>query len=177
MSERPVHHQGQSVPNPVKPAKSAGGWDDQDDEAAGEGYKVLTREEAAALRAQNPSLSPWRVVAVQAAVGVVLALIGGLLTGRQGVAWSLLYGAATVVVPGALLARGTTGRPPGMSAISSAVSFMSWELVKIGFSVAMLVLAPRIVQPLSWPALLVAMVVCIQVYWLALLWRGRKRTS
>ena len=138
---------------------------------------MLSREEAAALRAQDPSLSPWRVVAVQAAVGVVLALIGGLLTGKQGVAWSLLYGAATVVVPGALLARGTTGRPQGMSHISTAVSFMSWELVKIGFSVAMLLLAPRIVQPLSWPALLVAMVVCIQVYWLALLWRGRKRTS
>jgi ATP synthase protein I len=29
------------------------------------------------------------------------------------------------------------------------------------------------VQPLSWPALLVAMVLCMKVYWFALLWRGR----
>jgi ATP synthase protein I len=50
---------------------------------------------------------------------------------------------------------------------------MSWSLVKIGVSVAMLMLAPKLVQPLSWPALLAAMVLCMQVYWIALLWRGR----
>jgi ATP synthase protein I len=27
--------------------------------------------------------------------------------------------------------------------------------------------------PLSWPALLIGMVVCLKVYWLALMWRGR----
>jgi ATP synthase protein I len=46
-------------------------------------------------------------------------------------------------------------------------------VVKIGFSVLMLLLAPKVVQPLSWPALLVAMVLCMQSYWLALLWRRR----
>ena len=30
---------------------------------------------------------------------------------------------------------------------------------------------PRIVQPLSWPALLVSLVVCLKMYWVALLWR------
>jgi len=39
--------------------------------------------------------------------------------------------------------------------------------------VVMLMLAPQILQPLSWPALLVALAVCIKVYWFALLWRGR----
>ena len=58
-----------------------------------------------------------------------------------------------------------------MSLGSSAVSFVSWEGVKIAVSVAMLMLAPKIVQALSWPALLVALVLCMQVYWLALLWR------
>jgi hypothetical protein len=29
------------------------------------------------------------------------------------------------------------------------------------------------VQPLDWVALLVALVLGLQVYWLALLWRGR----
>jgi ATP synthase protein I len=28
-----------------------------------------------------------------------------------------------------------------------------------------------VVEPLSWPALLVGLVVCIKVYWWALLWR------
>jgi ATP synthase protein I len=27
------------------------------------------------------------------------------------------------------------------------------------------------VQPLSWPALLVGLVVCLKMYWVALLWR------
>ncbi len=89
-------------------------------------------------------------------------------------AWSLLYGAATAVVPGALMARGMTSRLSSMAPGVSAVSFMSWELVKIGVSVAMLAFAGRVVQPLVWPALLVGLVVCIKVYWVALLWRRAK---
>ena len=50
---------------------------------------------------------------------------------------------------------------------------MVWEAVKLMLAVAMLALAPRMVAGLSWPALLIGMVVCLKVYWLALLWRGR----
>jgi ATP synthase protein I len=71
------------------------------------------------------------------------------------------------------MARGMTSRFSSMSPGNSAVSFMLWEVVKIGVSVVMLMLAPQILQPLSWPALLVTLVVCIKVYWFALLWRGR----
>jgi ATP synthase protein I len=137
----------------------------------------LTREEAESLRARSPSLSPWKVVRVQAGVGVVAALLAALLSSRQEVGWSLLYGAATVVVPAALMARGMTSRLSSVGPGSSAVSFMLWEFVKIAVSVAMLVLAPRLVQGLSWPALLVGLVLCMKVYWLALLWRGRARRT
>ena len=54
-----------------------------------------------------------------------------------------------------------------------ALRVLAWEAVKLLLAVGMLALAPRLVQPLSWPALLVGMVVCLKVYWLALLWRGR----
>lgn len=118
-------------------------------------------------------MSPWRVIAVQAAVGVVAALIGWLITGRTDVMWSMLYGAATVVLPGALMARGMTSKLSSMAPGASAVSFMLWEMVKIGVSLAMLVVAGKIVQPLVWPALLVGLVVCMKVYWVALLWRRR----
>jgi ATP synthase protein I len=146
-------------------------WDDHEDEAMA--FKPLTREEASALRAKEPPLSPWRVLGVQAVVGAVVALLAVLLTGRQEVVWSVLYGAATVVAPGALMARGMTSPLSSMSPGSSAVSFMLWEVVKIAVSVGMLMLAPRLVQSLSWPALLVGLVLCMKVYWLALLWRGR----
>jgi ATP synthase protein I len=149
-------------------------WRDfEEDEAATPDFKPLTREEAQALRAQEPPLSPWRVIGMQVGVGGVAALLAGLVTGSQVVAWSVLYGAATVVVPGALLARGMTSRLSSMSPGASAVSFMLWEFVKIGASVAMLALAPKLVQPLSWPALLAGLVICMKVYWVALLWRGR----
>jgi ATP synthase protein I len=162
MSSRPLNKKGRQD-----------GWADAEDGEADVRFKPLTREEAAALRAQEPPVSPWRVIAVQAAVGVVVALIGRLVTGRTEVGWSLLYGAATVVVPGALMARGMTSKLSSMAAGASAVSFMLWEAVKIGVSLAMLALAGRIVQPLVWPALLVGLVVCMKVYWVALLWRRR----
>lgn len=134
---------------------------------------ALSREEAAELRRRQSTVSPWRVLAVQVGVGAVIATLAAVVTGRMEWFWSALYGAATVVVPGVLMARGMTSRISSMSPGTSAVSFMLWEFVKIGVSVAMLALAPKIVQPLSWPALLVAMVLCMKVYWLALLWRGR----
>jgi ATP synthase protein I len=154
-------------------------WDEEDEAGSPGGaapYRPLTKEEASALRKRLPSLSPWRVVGVQVAVGVAAALVAVLVTQKLELAWSVLYGAATVVVPGALMARGMTSRLSSMSPGASAVSFMSWEMVKIAVSIAMLMLAPKLVQPLTWPALLVGLVLCMKVYWLALLWRGQKKS-
>jgi ATP synthase protein I len=140
------------------------------DEATDPPFKTLTPEEAQALRAVIPQVSPWRVVAAQAVAGLVCWAVTWFLTQRSEAAWSALYGAAAVVVPSALLARGMTRHPrphPG----AAVFGFMFWELVKVGVAVAMLVAAPRVVHGLSWPALLVAMIVCVKVYWWALLWR------
>jgi len=147
------------------------GWDDEQRDAD---YHALSAAEAAALREKDPSLSPWRVVAVQAVVGMGVALMAWLLSGAAEVAWSALYGAITAVVPGALMARGTTSGLSRLSPGVSAVSVMLWESVKMGASVALLVMAPRVVQSLSWPALLSGLAICISVYWFALLWRGRE---
>lgn len=53
------------------------------------------------------------------------------------------------------------------------MGFLFWEMLKIAAAIAMLVIAAKVVPDLSWPALLVTMVVCIKVNWVALLWRGR----
>jgi ATP synthase protein I len=149
-------------------------WDEED-EAANRLPEPLTREQAQALRAEHPLVSPWWVVAAQAAVGLVAALVAGGVSGRMEVMWSALYGAAAVVVPGALMARGMTSRLSSMSPGVSAMSFMTWESVKLGVSIAMLALAPKLVPLLSWPALLAGLVVCIKVYWVALLWRRPRK--
>jgi ATP synthase protein I len=152
---------------PEKQVRS-GAWDDHEDEAA---FQPLTREQARALRDRQPQVPAWWVVAAQAAVGIVVAMLAWLIADDRAVWASALYGAAVVVVPGALMARGMSSRLGSVSPSAGAVSFMLWEMVKIAVSVLMLVLAPQIVQPLSWPALLASLVVCMHVYLLALLWR------
>lgn len=151
--------------------KNANTWDDAAEAADETPVKPLSREEAQALRERLKSVSPWQVVVAQAVVGVVCAALAWALTQRGSVGVSALYGAAAAVVPSALLARGMGRR--SANAVSAAAGFLVWEMIKIGVAVAMLLLAPRIVQPLSWPALLVGLVVCIKVNWLALAWRGR----
>ena len=155
-----------------RPAYPRGDRSDWSDEAP---WKTLTREEAQSLRAKDPQLSPWRVVAAQAATGLVVAVMMGAATGGSVAAvWSALYGAAAVVVPAALMARGMTSRLSRVSPGASFVSVMVWESVKVIVTVVMLALAPRIVQPLNWPALLVGLAACTCGYGFALLWRGRK---
>ena len=146
----------------------SGAWDDREDEAP---VRTLTRAEAQDLRERKPQVPAWWVVAAQAAVGLLVALLAGFVSDNPAVGVSALYGAAVVVVPGALMARGMSSRISSMSPGASAVSFMLWEMVKIAVSVLMLMLAPKIVQPLRWPALLGGLVVCMNVYLLALLWR------
>ena len=135
--------------------------------------KVWTREEVALLDLGSSAVSPWQVVAAQAVVGLGCCLIA-VLFGSVPSLWSAAYGAAAVVVPGALMARGMSRR--ARSAMGLAVGFMFWEVLKIGAAIAMLVIAARVVPDLRWPVLLVTMVVCMKVNWFALLWRGRKRT-
>ena len=151
-------------------------WEDEEG-AWPSTFKALSREEAQALRTSEPPLNPWRVILAQAVVGGVVALLAALVTGKVEVGWSALYGAACVVVPGALLARGVTSPLASASPALGAVSVMLWEMVKIVVSVAMLMAAPKLVQPLSWPALLVGLVLCMKVYWFALLWRVRSNAA
>ncbi len=140
-------------------------------------FKRLTAEEARRLREQNPPVSPWWVVAGQIVVGLVVALASWALTGRQNVGWSAGYGALAVVIPAAIFARGLTGRFSSLNAGTAAVGFMLWEMVKIASSIAMMAAAPRLVPELSWPALLVGLVLTMKVYWLAMLYVPRKTAS
>jgi ATP synthase protein I len=143
------------------------------DEAEDPPVKPLTREEAQALRIKSPQLSPWRVVAAQVAVGGLVVLAVWLVFGRFELVQSAFYGALVAVLPGALMARGATSRLSSLSLGTSAVSVLLWSVVKISVSIVMLLLAPKLIQLLSWPFLLAALVLCVQVYWVALLWRGR----
>jgi ATP synthase protein I len=145
-----------------------------EDEADEPPVRALTREEASALRARLPMISPWRVIATQAVVGLVCVAVVGGVTQQGTAALSALFGVLAVVLPGSLLARGMTKK--ASSPVASAAGFLVWEMLKIGTAIAMLVIAARVVPQLSWPALLITMVVCLQVNLFALCWKVR-RTS
>ena len=140
-------------------------------------FKSLTADEARRLREQNPRVSPWWVVAAQAVVGLLVAFAAWALTGKPNVGWSAGYGALAVVAPAAIFARGLTGRFSSLSAETAAAGFMLWEMVKIALTVAMIVAAPRLVAALSWPAMLVSLVLVTKVYWLALAFPRRNASK
>ena len=146
--------------------------DDEDGDANGSVYfRPLTAEEAQELRLQQPLLSIWRVVLAQVVIGLAIAALTWLFTGRVSAAWSAAYGALAVVVPAALFARGLTSKTSSINTGTAVFAFLLWEMVKIGLTVAMLYAATWMVKDLSWPAMLVGLVVTMKVYWVVFAWR------
>lgn len=147
-------------------------WQTEFDDASN--FVPLTREQAKALAKAHPVVSPWWVVLCQGVVGLVAAGAAGLLFDGM-VAKSVAWGALAVVVPAALFARGLTGQFARINPGAAVVSFFVWELIKILVTLGMLYAAHRWVTQLSWPAMLVGLVVTLKVYWLALLFRRKEK--
>ena len=101
-------------------------------------------------------------------VGLIASAIALVLTGQAIIAVSVACGALAVIIPAALFARGLMGRFASASSANAVLSFFVWELVKIGVTVGVLLMSHRWVEGLSWPAMLVGMVVTMKVYWVAL---------
>jgi ATP synthase protein I len=154
--------------------------DEWEDGAQDPEFKPLTREEARQWRASQPVFSVWRLVGVQLLAGVATGLLGWLLMQSVSVGWSVLYGAASVVIPSALMAYGLTSsalaRLTSGFAQAAFAGFLLWEGVKVLLVVAMLWLAPTVVPELNWLGLLAGLVVVLKVYWLGL-WIQTRRSN
>ena len=135
-------------------------------------FKPLTAQEAQEWRKRHKTLSIWWIVLAQVLVGAAAVLVAWLVSSKAQIAYSVAYGALSVVIPSLVFARGLA-RGRG-SAGGAMVGLFGWELVKILLTVAMLVAAPRIVPGVSWLALLIGMVVTMKAYWIALLLRSGK---
>ena len=144
-------------------------------EALEDDFKPLTAEQAQAWRLTHRTVSVWRILLLQAAIGLMLAFLAGVWTQSLHVAWSSLFGVLAVVVPGALFAWGLQRQMRGPAQVGQALKgLMVWELAKIGLTVALLMMAPWLVPGLSWLALLACFVVTMKVSWLAM-WLQPKR--
>lgn len=145
------------------------------DDDGGEDFKPLTAEQAAAWRAGQLSVSPWRVLALQALAGLVLVALVAVLTGRADWVASVAWGAMAVCLPALVFARALARQMRQAKPGAALVGLFVWELVKVGLTVALLLVAPRVVTDLSWWALLAGFVVTLKMYWLAMVLQMRRR--
>ncbi|MDD5029963.1 MAG: ATP synthase subunit I [Rhodoferax sp.] len=136
----------------------------------------MTPAQIAAIKAANPPVSPWWVVLGQIVVGLLASILAWGFFG-EAIAKSLACGVLAVVVPAALFARGLTSRFATANVGTAVMSFFIWELVKIVLTVGLLMAAHRWVAGLSWPAMLVGLVIAIKVYWLALAFRRQPKAG
>jgi ATP synthase protein I len=138
------------------------------DEGLEKEFKPLTAEEAQAFRQRNPVSSPWSVLWLQVAVGVLMAVLTGWVSGQLRLAASVAWGVVAVVVPAVVFVRALGRQMRRTQPGSALVGLMVWELVKVILTVALLLVAPQVISDLSWLALVASFVVTMKVYWLAM---------
>jgi ATP synthase protein I len=139
-------------------------------------FKPLSADEARAWRQNHPQVSPWRVLLLQVGVGALLALLTGLVTCQFHLAASAAWGAVAVVIPAVVFVRALSRQMRRTQPGSALMGLFVWELVKIVLTVALLLVAPKVVSDLNWLALVAGFVVTMKVYWLAMAlgWMQRK---
>ena len=135
-------------------------------------FVPLSRAEAQALRAAHPTVSPWWVVFGQFGLGAFAALLAWWLFGDR-IALSVVWGVLAAVIPAALFARGLTSQFAAANPGAEVMSFFVWEFVKIFVTIGVLFADHRLVKDLSWPAMLVGLVLSLKVYWLALAYKRK----
>ena len=158
----------QTVPDKVKASVA--------DDVAEHEFKPLTPDEAKAWRLRNPALMPWRIVGMQVAVGGLMVLLTWFLTDEWRLAASVAWGVVAVVIPAMVFVRALSRQMQVAQPKVALVGLFTWELVKIVLTVALLLVAPKVISDVSWLALVASFVVTIKVYWLAMMlgWMQRK---
>jgi ATP synthase protein I len=173
-----------TIPHPVrKPDDSpATPWVNNDvdsDGAAEDDFKPLTREEAQQWRSTQPTLSVHLVLVWQVVVALVMTALAYLLTGDSVVVQSVFYGAAAVVLPSALMAWGVTSSAVAkkVSGVAQAalLNFFVWEGVKLALVMALLGLAPVVLDAVNWLALVVGLVLVLKVVGLVFFIQSKRR--
>ena len=131
-------------------------------------FKPMTADEAQAWRLKNPASMPWRIIGLQAGVGVLMVLLTWLVMRELRLVASVAWGVVAVVIPAMVFVRALSRQMRVGQPKAALAGLFLWELVKIVLTVALLLVAPKVVNDLSWLALVASFVVTIKVYWLAL---------
>jgi len=105
-------------------------------------------------------------VALQWAVVVVLAGLAWIGAGKTS-AMSLLLGGASVALPNSLLAAWLTVRIRHAGG-AGLVAMLGGELLKVGLTIALLVVVAKSGPDVSMLALIIGVIVALKAQWLAL---------
>lgn len=139
------------------------GNDDQWD-----GAEPLTAQQAAEWRRTHWQPSPWKVVQWQAVVSIVLGLViwGANRDSAAIISW--LYGTLAIWLPACMFAKVVVSKPD----LGILVMF---EMLKLLLNVVLLVMAPLLLDKVAWAYLLGAVVITVNMYWIAPIWMARCR--
>lgn len=141
-------------------------WRDWENDTEEGHAPPLTAEQAHRWRARHKTISPWAVLGCQAGVALLGAVMIWLILQESVAIISWLYGALAITLPAVFFARAVVRRA------SLGVLVFS-ELVKLITSVALIILAPWVLTSVAWWPLLLAIVLTVNMYWIAPLWLGR----
>jgi len=111
----------------------------------------------------------YRLIFLQAIAAVFVALLAWAVGGAAA-GWSALAGGAACVVPNGLFAlrlAAAARRPQG----TSAATFFVGEFVKVASTLALLALLVWAYRDLVWLAMIIAVIVTLKSYFIALIWR------
>ena len=147
-----------------------------DENKAPEEFAAMSAQDVELWRQQHPQPNVWGVVLSQGFVGLVgtvFLYFFQLMFGQSGWAVSGLYGVFVVVIPGAICVRGLNSKFGRGSLGISVAKFFVWEFVKVALSVTMLFSASKMIgESLSWPSLLIGMVLAFKGFWGFVVWRS-----
>ena len=132
-----------------------------------------TKEQVLEFRKAQPPVSVWWVVLTQVVVGSMAVCVAWLLGAKAASMASLGYGSFCVVLPSVIFARGITSKWSSLNPGVAVTGFFLWEFVKVAMTVVMLMMSQRLVDDLSWPMMVLGLIITMKVYWLSFLWQRK----
>jgi ATP synthase protein I len=151
-------------------------WDEPEEEV----YRVLSKEEMAALQAGNavkhPPLSPWRILAAQVVVTALSMAIWSIFGEPAGLSLytqSAFLGGLISVLPSTLflIRLELTIKTQVLNPGSYLAALVSGEFIKIVVTLMLFLGVAYWVPDVFWVPLLVTYVLALKCVWLAWLWR------
>ena len=106
-------------------------------------------------------------------VGLMTVFVAWLLGAKFASMASLGYGSFCVVLPSIIFARGITSKWSSLNPGAAVTGFFLWEFVKVAMTVVMLVMSQSLVDDLSWPMMMLGLIITMKVYWLSFLWQRK----